>query len=254
MENVAIKYAEIFARLADWIPEEHVKFREGANGGHYIKAPTAMNRLDSVLGPAGWWDDYRIIDELTVECSLSIRLPDGSVLTKKDVGIRKPAKDARIDPGCSWKAAYSDAFKRTAAKFGIARHLCKCGFPEFVGRVLDGNAGNAPAPVAEQPPPATERTLPAQQSRPSRREASPGRPDRDDDALPIGGSQFYRWAKSQDEQHQVGLLKYITSWAALQEFPRMMKEWDVDQASSALAEAHRKLASILQPAGRGEAY
>ena len=44
-----------------------------------------MNRLDSVLGPENWWDEY-IPLENSVVCKLSIRLPDGSIVTKADAG------------------------------------------------------------------------------------------------------------------------------------------------------------------------
>ena len=44
-----------------------------------------MNRLDSVLGPENWWDDY-IPLENSVVCKLTLRLPDGSTVTKCDAG------------------------------------------------------------------------------------------------------------------------------------------------------------------------
>jgi hypothetical protein len=262
-----ITHAEIFARLADWIPDDQVRFREGQNGGHYVKAPTVMNRLDDVVGPADWWDDYRIIDDLTVECSLSIRLPDGQVITKRDVGLRKPAKDGRIDPGCSWKAAYSDALKRAAVKFGVARHLCKCGFPAFVGAAL----GEAEAEAGAEVEPATDRRLAELAPAPKAHERAhheahepdppPPRKERGQWGNgngqtsgtdgPRSGRALFAWLKEQDQLHKVGLLTHINWWARLQDFPGRIVDFDKDQIKLAHAEALRKLASV---AGRGDAF
>jgi hypothetical protein len=78
-----------------------------------------MNRLDEVLGPENWWDDY-VSNEHSVICRLSIRLPeDGRVLTKADAG----GYAGMADEGDDAKSGHSDAFKRAGVKFGIAREL-----------------------------------------------------------------------------------------------------------------------------------
>jgi len=68
-----------------------------------------MNRLDNVLGPENWWDEY-IPSENSVLCRLSIRLPDGSTLTKADAG----GYAGMADQGDDDKSGFSDAFKRAA--------------------------------------------------------------------------------------------------------------------------------------------
>lgn len=254
-----IAHATLFAQLADYFPEEQVRFREGKNGGHYLKAPNVMNRLDSVLGPAGWWDVYQVLDELTVECALTIRLPDGSTLTKRDVGIRKPMDSGKVDPGCSWKAAYSDALKRAAVKFGVGRHLCKCGFADFVEGALTGTTlgSDSGAPVPISPPPAPGPPVnghaPAPIDRPARdglpSQARPPTPPEPREGgrgnhPPRSGSALWRWAKDQEEAHGAGLIKYLTGWAKLQEFPGLMKEWTAVQVGEAHAEALRRLATL----------
>ncbi len=90
----------------------------------YIDARAVMARLDAVVGPGHWSDAYRVIRddtyivrdgdgkerrvrEVEVECRLTVL-----GVTKVDVGSGEDAK-----------AAYSDAFKRAAVKFGIGRYL-----------------------------------------------------------------------------------------------------------------------------------
>ena len=90
----------------------------------YVDARAVMARLDAVVGPGNWSDEYRVIRddtytvrdasgnerrvrEVEVECRLTVM-----DVTKSDVGSGEDAK-----------SAYSDAFKRAAVKFGIARYL-----------------------------------------------------------------------------------------------------------------------------------
>jgi hypothetical protein len=77
-----------------------------------------MNRLDRVLGVAGWRDHYQTLGNGAVRCILSIRFGDDWI-SKQDVGGPSDQEDAddRI------KAAFSSALKRTAVKFGVGRYL-----------------------------------------------------------------------------------------------------------------------------------
>ena len=113
--------------LAAPFPEGEVKVRVGAVSKdkqtglalHYIDARTVMDRLDTVLGVAGWHDAYRVVEPLGggVECRLSCFIEDLWV-TKADVGY----PNAATDPD-ALKGAYSDALKRAAVKFGVGRFL-----------------------------------------------------------------------------------------------------------------------------------
>lgn len=108
-------------RLSEPFHPNDVKFRAGAtserDGGlkalalAYVEARDVMNRLDTVLGWGQWSDEYRILretkDGIEVECTLTI----GDV-SRSDAGIGDDAK-----------AAYSDALKRAAVKFGVGRYL-----------------------------------------------------------------------------------------------------------------------------------
>lgn len=83
---------------------------------HYIDARNVMQRLDDVLGPENWCDEYSPGSQV-VECRLSLRV-SGEWITKADVGY--PNGKASAEP---FKDAYSDALKRAAVKWGIGRFL-----------------------------------------------------------------------------------------------------------------------------------
>jgi hypothetical protein len=84
----------------------------------YIDARDVMNRLDQVLGPTNWRDAYKVLAGGCVVCRLSVRL-DGEWVSKVDVG----SPSEQPDDGHRMKAAFSDALKRAAIKFGVARYL-----------------------------------------------------------------------------------------------------------------------------------
>src|SRR5436305_3898406 len=154
------QYPDLFAALAAPFESHEVKVRPAQGGRqlHYITARTAMNRLDSVLGPENWWDEY-VPGENSVLCRLTVRLPDGSTLTKADAGGYAGMPDSGDDD----KSGYSDAFKRAAVKFGVGRYLYRDGVPSFV---REREPASDPAPVAaEAPAPAApEAPAPARQA------------------------------------------------------------------------------------------
>lgn len=123
------KFPEFFSMLAAEFGDDEVKLLpKGGRKIRYVTARSVMNRLDFVAGPEGWWDDYTPGDT-SVLCRLTIRLPDGSTLTKADAGGYAGMADAGDDD----KSGYSDALKRAAAKFGVGRYLYGDGVPEFAG-------------------------------------------------------------------------------------------------------------------------
>jgi hypothetical protein len=84
----------------------------------YVDARVIQDRLDQVLGVEGWQDDYQCLPDGSVVCRLRLRLGDEWV-TKVDVG----SPSEQPDGGDRLKAAFSDALKRAAVKFGIGRYL-----------------------------------------------------------------------------------------------------------------------------------
>lgn len=85
----------------------------------YLTARAVMDRLDRVLGPAGWATEYRELrlgDAVAVECALSIRFPGTpGWVTRRDV-----CEPSNIE---GVKGAYSGALKRAAVQFGVGRYL-----------------------------------------------------------------------------------------------------------------------------------
>jgi hypothetical protein len=84
----------------------------------YVDARAIQDRLDSVLGVEGWQDEYTTLPDGSVVCRLRLHLGDDWI-TKMDVG----SPSDQPDGGDRLKAAFSDALKRAAVKFGVGRYL-----------------------------------------------------------------------------------------------------------------------------------
>ncbi len=142
------QHRDLFAALAAPFEPEEVKLRtQSGRQLHYVTARTVMNRLDDVLGPENWWDDFVPLEH-SVICRLTIRLPDGTILTKSDAG----GYAGMADPGDDDKSGFADAFKRAAVKFGVGRYLYRDGIPRFAREILRGRADLEAAPPAAEAP------------------------------------------------------------------------------------------------------
>lgn len=104
------------ARAVGWKPQS-VKGNR-ALAAAYIDARDVMQRLDAVVGPASWKDEYTELEGGQVRCRLSLRL-GGEWVHKEDVG----GESEQPDGGDRRKAAYSDALKRAAVKWSVGRYL-----------------------------------------------------------------------------------------------------------------------------------
>jgi len=216
---------ELFAALAAPFSPDEVRVRpQGARQVQYITARTVMNRLDDVLGPANWWDEYLPLEN-SVICRLTIRLPDGTTLTKSDAG----GYAGMADSGDDDKSGFSDAFKRAAVKFGIGRYLYRDGVPRFVHERMR-HPSLAADPTHHAHPAA--KALPQAEPVPSSsRSASDG------SGAPQTGKALFAWIKKQDEKHGFGLLKTVSDWAKRQDFPARMVQWNMEQVEKAFIEA-----------------
>jgi hypothetical protein len=111
------------ALTAPFKPTE-VKFKPQSVKGNralalaYIDCRVIQDRLDDVLGVENWMDEYEILTDGSVMCRLKLRL-NGEWVVKTDVG----SPSEQPDVGDRLKAAFSDALKRAAVKFGIGRYL-----------------------------------------------------------------------------------------------------------------------------------
>ncbi len=111
-------------QLAEPFDADEVKFKPGVISGNralalpYVDARVIQDRLDEVLGVAGWQDEYECLPDGSVVCRLRLRLGE-EWITKMDVG----GQSEQPDEGDRRKAAFSDALKRAAVKFGVGRYL-----------------------------------------------------------------------------------------------------------------------------------
>lgn len=114
------KHSEILAALSAPFPPEVIRHRVGAGGKDltWVDARTVAARLDEVLGINAW--DFAVEpvgDTNTVVGILTCRFPDGSVARRQDFGYETGGS------GESLKEAASDALRRCASLFGVARYL-----------------------------------------------------------------------------------------------------------------------------------
>ncbi len=114
----------IVAALGAPFEAGEVKFKAQVVSGNralavpYVDARVVQDRLDDVLGLLNWSDSYECFPDGSVLCRLRVRI-GGEWITKEDVG----GQSEQPDEGDRRKAAVSDALKRAAVKFGVARYL-----------------------------------------------------------------------------------------------------------------------------------
>lgn len=115
---------QITQALAAPFDLHEVKFKPQVVSGNralalaYVDARVIQDRLDDVLGVEGWQDEYECLPDGSVVCRLRLRI-GGEWVTKMDVG----GPSEQPDGGDRLKAAFSDALKRAAVKFGVGRYL-----------------------------------------------------------------------------------------------------------------------------------
>src|SRR5271166_3387348 len=111
-------------------PENEIKWRpQGDIQIAFITARHVMNRLDSVVGPENWFDEYIPFGDNGVLCKLYVRFEDTGFITK--CGIGGAAGMSNEDD--NEKSAFSSALKIAAVKFGVGRYLYNNGVPDFCG-------------------------------------------------------------------------------------------------------------------------
>ncbi|MDR3622042.1 MAG: Rad52/Rad22 family DNA repair protein [Paludisphaera borealis] len=217
------QHIEIFAALAAPFSADEVRTRsQNGRDFQYITARMVMNRLDEVLGPVNWWDDYTPIENAIV-CRLTVRLPDGTTLTKCDAG----GFTTTLDTSDFEKSGFSDAFKRAAVKFGVGRYLYGDGVPPSIREALARRPTDAVQPQAQ---PAHAPSRPAM-------EVVNGTP-------PKTGKALFAWVKERDEKLGCELLKSLSDWGKSQDFPARMVQWNDEQVDRGHSEAVRRLGTL----------
>lgn len=123
-QKIIVPPSVLFAKLAEPFPAKDIDWRAQqcgkAKSGKfwamvlaYMDARAVMDRLDSVIGPNNWKDEYRLLDKGVI-CRLSLRI-DGEWITKED-----GSDETATEP---FKGGISSALKRAAVKWGIGRYL-----------------------------------------------------------------------------------------------------------------------------------
>jgi hypothetical protein len=245
------KYRSLFTALAAPFERGQVRQKQGYD---YITSRTAMNRLDEVLGPENWWDDYTPLPN-SVICRLTIRLPDGQVITKADAGGYAGLKDEGDDD----KSGFADAFKRAAVKFGVFRY----GYKDGVAKLVESSPATS-SPVGTMvvisdpaPPPIPPPAPPA------------GRPG-SEDAQGRGGKLVYgqagapraiRAPKTGLELHYYasentvdrGLAQWIVNSFSAQGWPEKIVDWTPDEVRQAMPSIREHIETVRQSQARMKA-
>lgn len=193
------RQTEFFRVLTAPFPDYDVKTIVNKNGEvktnrdgceiKYIDANTLRNRLDSVVGPVGWYATYEDLGRGR-KCKLSIRCPDENGgwiwVTKEDGGGFAGMEEKRYvdgqaryeeDSQSDEKSAYSDSFKRACEAWGINRRYWYRGVPDWAikcristppGENAGTNGHHAPVhhqqQESSQPPPRTSSPAPGSTS------------------------------------------------------------------------------------------
>jgi hypothetical protein len=184
--------------LAAPFPAESIGWKPGAVAGGramalaFIDARDVMDRLDQAAGLDNWQDSYESLPDGTVVCTLSLRI-GGEWLSKSDAGGESEQKD----PGDRRKAAFSDALKRAAVKWGVGRFLYSLPV-QWVDYDQAKRQFTRPPqlPAWALPGPASEgRGVPASGSPPDTGRGSGPAADDPDFLTPV----FVSWLRSQDD-------------------------------------------------------
>lgn len=137
---------ELFDALAAPFPVEEISWRPGRTNEKwrkpdeplkaepfcYVDARAVMDRLDSVCEPDGWQCNYTPGVATSIVCNISIKFP--VVYNGQQVGhewVWKSDGAGATDVEAE-KGTLSDAFKRAAVRWGVARYLYELKAPSVV--------------------------------------------------------------------------------------------------------------------------
>ncbi|MGL4554956.1 MAG: Rad52/Rad22 family DNA repair protein [Gemmataceae bacterium] len=187
----------------------------------FVDARVIQDRLDDVLGVMGWQDGYEPLPDGSVVCRLKIRI-GGEWITKEDVG----GQSEQPDEGDRRKAAFSDALKRAAVKFGIGRYLYRLK-PQWVDYDAQKRriTGTPVLPQAEELPRiAEEKPAPAPAPKPKAAPAAKG--------LPANGDELHRRLQEKDAKladegvcKKGEMVKYVVEAGVKEGLEKDMTTW-----------------------------
>jgi hypothetical protein len=96
--NDSLNTKEIFTRLAMPFASSDIEWRAGATNADktralalaYITSRAVMDRLDEVIGPENWKDEYKPGPDGGVTCGLSLRIHDEWITSSSFQRIQNP--------------------------------------------------------------------------------------------------------------------------------------------------------------------
>jgi hypothetical protein len=212
----------------------------------FVDARVIMGRLDDVVGMWNWQDSYERLPDGAVVCRLRIRVGD-EWITKEDVG----GQSEQPDEGDRTKAAFSDALKRAAVKFGIGRYLYRLK-PQWVDydpkarQIVSTprlpSSAQAPAAAPAEKKPAAKTTAIT---------ATPARPTK---GMPVNGEELHRRLAEKDRLlAEAGvckagdLVKHVVEAGVKQGLEKDLAVWGPPAIQLAIEEV-RKFESVRKPA------
>ena len=219
------QHPDLFAALAAPFDASELKLRSQAGRQMpYVTARTIMNRLDEVLGPENWWDDFVPLEH-SVICRMTIRLPGRHDLDQVrrgrlcGVGRSRRRRQERLR-GCI------QTHRREVRRGALP-------LPRRCSQVRARRAEEChPRRASRQGP--RKRVAPSASAKTrdtfsARNRGRHGRTSHRQGTV--------RLDQRPGRKFEYGLLKHLNAWAKSQEFPARMVDWDAEQVSQAYAEA-----------------
>ena len=177
----------------------------------YIDKRSLANRLDTVVGPGGWYAKYRDEGGRGLIFALSIRIPtaDGPTWVTKedggsDEGMTKKVGGQQVeDVDNNFKSETTNSFRRAAQDaWGIGRYLYQRGIPDWLDPNCPAEAVCGPAPASSAPPAVQ---VPVVVPEPSRANVlAPTPVERID--IPTAGPNVFPWAKAMESKFKTNLV------------------------------------------------
>jgi hypothetical protein len=235
-----------------------VKFKPAVVSGNralalaYVDARVIQDRLDDVLGVMGWQDSYRVLPDGSVMCRLRLKIGE-QWITKVDVG----GQSEQPDGGDRTKAAFSDALKRAAVKFGVGRYLYRV--PQLWVD-YDSHKRQFVRPPTLPLPSETHGPHKTHKSHESQQPAAPAKPKLAAHALPADGADLLRRLSDYDTRLAAkgvcrpgDLIKHVVQAGVKAGHPADLNEWVGPAIQLAVEETKTFEASRRpQPAARKE--
>lgn len=236
---------ELTRALAMPFDVREVKFKPQTVKGNraiavaYVDARVIQDRLDEVLGVENWQDEYQLLPDSSVLCRLRLKL-GRKWITKMDVG----SPSEQPDGGDRLKAAFSDALKRAAVKFGVGRYLYRLPVQWVDYDPVKRQFAAPPRlPDSALPPPKPQVK---EAARPAERRAKEEAPRPPRSIMPVNGDELSRRLRDYDtELSQQGLCKigallsHVTQAGVRKGYKADLSQWESEAIQFAVEETRR---------------